>query len=69
MGPRKRGEKRRKERNPQKMEETEDSAELGDPSEESTEEVGREKKGRTRERKKYIGAHVSIAGKTHGAHF
>lgn len=69
MGPRKRGEKMRKGRNPQKMEETEDSAELGEPSEERTEKVVREKKRRTREQKKYIGAHVSIAGKTHRAHF
>lgn len=51
------------------MEETEDSAELGEPSEERTEKVVREKKRRTREQKKYIGAHVSIAGKTHRAHF
>lgn len=44
----KKGEKRRKERNVKKLEEFEDSA---------------ERKGRTREQKKYIGAHVSIVGK------
>ncbi|XP_053541170.1 probable endonuclease 4 isoform X2 [Ictalurus punctatus] len=62
MGPHKRGEKRRKERDLVKMEEVEDSAELGEPSEDGTEEMAREKKGRTEEQKKYIGAHVSIAG-------
>lgn len=51
------------------MEEVEDSAELGEPSEDGTAEMVREKKGRTEEQKKYIGAHVSIAGKTHRAHF
>lgn len=68
MDPRKRGEKRRKVRNPIKMEKMEDSADLGNPSEDSTEEVVRGKKERTKEQKKYIGAHVSIAGKTHRAH-
>ncbi|XP_053495704.1 probable endonuclease 4 [Ictalurus furcatus] len=62
MGPHKRGEKRRKERDLVKMEEVEDSAELGEPSEDGTAEMVREKKGRTEEQKKYIGAHVSIAG-------
>ncbi|KAF7705275.1 probable endonuclease 4 [Silurus meridionalis] len=55
----KRGEKRRKARNPVKNEEIE---ELDERPGCSTEEVVRGKKGRTKAQKKYIGAHVSIAG-------
>lgn len=62
MGPRKRVEKRRKERNPIKLEELEDSPES---PEEGTEDAVREKKAKIQGQKKYIGAHVSIAGKTH----
>lgn len=68
MSPHKGGQKRRKERNPIKMEEMKDSVELGESSEDSA-EVVRGKKGRKKEQKKFIGAHVSIAGKTQTAHF
>lgn len=51
------------------MEEIKDSPELGESPVEGTEEVVREKKEKIQERKKYIGAHVSIAGKAHRPHF
>lgn len=68
MGPRKTAQRKRKERNPTKIQETEDS-ELSDSSDDSTIAVVLGKKARTKKLKKYIGAHVSIAGKTHQVRF
>ncbi|KAF5906310.1 putative endonuclease 4, partial [Clarias magur] len=61
MGPRKTAKRKRKERNPTKIQETEDS-ELSDSSDDSTIAVVLGKKARTKKLKKYIGGHVSIAG-------
>ncbi|XP_036416344.1 probable endonuclease 4 isoform X3 [Colossoma macropomum] len=63
MGPRRRGEKRRKaEENLTKVEETADTSRTEKPSECRINDVVRGKNGRTKGRKKFIGAHVSIAG-------
>lgn len=62
MASHKRGEKRRKDRPTIKLEKIEDTSELEELSEDSTEKVVKKKKGRTKAPKKYIGAHVSIAG-------
>ncbi|XP_017560979.1 probable endonuclease 4 isoform X1 [Pygocentrus nattereri] len=63
MGPRRKGEKRRKaEENLTKVDEIADTSRAEKPSEGRINDVMRGKKGRTKGRKKFIGAHVSIAG-------
>ncbi|TSK14676.1 DNA-(apurinic or apyrimidinic site) lyase [Bagarius yarrelli] len=62
MASHKRGEKRKKVKPKIKLEKTEDPTESGELSDDSVEKVVRKKKGKTKAPKKYIGAHVSIAG-------